>query len=102
MKPFATIISDAEVMVNGIRDNQDVLAKRQIDEKFANEMQADIDACIAHNNEQETLKAKLKEKTEQVDASLEALMKKAAEARKIIKMDMPQSAWREFGITDKR
>jgi hypothetical protein len=101
-KSFAQTISDAEVMVNGIRDNQDVLAKRQIDNAFADAMQADINACIELNNEQETLKAKLKEKTEQLYGVMEALAKRDSEARKIVKMDMPQSAWREFGITDKR
>jgi hypothetical protein len=30
------------------------------------------------------------------------MLKQASEARKIIKLDMPQSSWREFGISDKR
>jgi hypothetical protein len=95
-------ITDAGVMVNGIRAHQDVLAQRKIDEAFAKELQAGVDACIALNKEQETLKAKLKGKTEEFDAAFAAMQKKAAEARKIIKLDMPQSSWREFGIEDKR
>jgi hypothetical protein len=89
-------------MVSGIRAHQDVLAQRKIDITFANELQADTDACIALNTEQETLKAKLKEKTEEFDKAFAAMLKKAGEARKIIKLDMPQSSWREFGIDDKR
>jgi hypothetical protein len=54
------------------------------------------------NTEQETLKAKLKEKTEEFDKAFAAMLKKAGEARKIIKLDMPHSSWSEFGIDDKR
>jgi hypothetical protein len=89
-------------MVNGIRTHQDVLSQRKIDSAFANELQSGVDACIALNVEQETLKAKLKAKTEEFDATFAAMRKKAAEARKVIKLDMPQSSWREFGINDKR
>jgi hypothetical protein len=95
-------IIDTGVMVSGIKAHQDVLAGRKIDTAFANALQVDVDACIALNQEQETLKAKLKEKTAEFDATFAAMQKKAGEARKIIKLDMPQSSWREFGIDDKR
>ena len=101
-KTYSKTITDTQVMVKGIKENQEVLSRRQIDETFASDLQTDIDTCIALNNEQETLKAKLKEKTEQLDAAMTAMNKKSAEARKIIKLDMPQSTWREFGIEDKR
>jgi broad-specificity NMP kinase len=101
-KTYAQTISDTTVMVKGIRDNQEVLAKRQIDTVFADSLQADIDTAVILNNEQESLKARLKEKTEQLDGIMANLTKKAGEARKIIKMDVPQSLWREFGINDKR
>jgi hypothetical protein len=95
-------IMDTEVMVNGIRAHQDVLAQRKIDNVFANELQSNVDVCIALNVEQETLKAKLKTKTEELDAAFATMQKKAAEARKIIKLDVPQSSWKKFGINDKR
>jgi hypothetical protein len=95
-------ITDAGVMASGIRANQDVLAQRKIDMAYADQLQAEIDTCIALNVEQETLKAKLKAKTEEFDKAFASMQKKATEARKIIKLDMPQSSWREFGINDKR
>ncbi|MDR1593153.1 MAG: hypothetical protein LBS43_01555 [Prevotellaceae bacterium] len=101
-KTYAQTISDTTVMVKGIRDNQEVLGKRQIDTVFADSLQADIDTAVTLNNEQESLKAKLKAKTEQLDAVMATLTKKAGDARKIIKLDIPQSSWREFGINDKR
>jgi hypothetical protein len=102
IKTFAQRISNATVIVQGIRDNQEVLSKRQIDNAFADNLQTDIDTAVALNNEQETLKAKLKAKTEQINAVMESLTKKVGEARRIIKLDIPQSSWREFGINDKR
>jgi hypothetical protein len=95
-------ITDTGVMVSGIRAHQDVLAQRKIDNAFADDLQSKADSCIKLNVEQESLKAQLKKKTEEFDAAFEAMNKKASEARKIIKLDMPQSLWLEFGITDKR
>ena len=101
-KSYSKTITDTQVMVNGIKDNQEILSKRQIDDKFAENLQEDINTCIALNNEQETLKAKLKAKTEELSKTMATMNKKSSEARKIIKLDMPQSTWREFGIEDKR
>ena len=101
-KSYSQTITDTQVMVNGIRENQEVLSKRQIDAEFAEKLQADVDMSIVLNNEQETLKAKLKAKTEELDKVITSMKKKSSEARKIIKLDMPQSTWREFGIEDKR
>ncbi|MDR1199184.1 MAG: hypothetical protein LBK94_09290 [Prevotellaceae bacterium] len=95
-------IIDTGVMASGIKANQDVLALRKIDNAFADDLLIKVDACIRLNDEQETLKAKLKEKTEEFEAAFADMLKKAGEARKIIKLDMPQSSWREFGIGDKR
>ena len=101
-KKYSQTITDTQVMVKGIKNNQEVLSKRQIDDTFANELQANIDACVALNDEQESQKAKLKMKTKELDFAMTAMNKKSSEARKIIKLDMPQSSWREFGIADKR
>ena len=101
-KSYSKTITDTQVMVNGIKDNKKVLSRRQIDDKFAASLQVDVDTCIALNNEQETLKAKLKAKTEELDKAMAEMNKKSSEARKIIKLDMPKSTWREFGIEDKR
>ena len=100
--PYSTRITDAQVMIHGIRENQDVLQERLIDAEFADKLDNLVANSIGYNNEQEVLKAKLKEKTEQLRGELAALDKKTSEARKIIKLYMPQSSWREFGILDKR
>jgi len=52
--------------------------------------------------EQEKLKADLKSKTESLNALLDSLAGKYSEARKLVKLEIPQSQWKEFGINDKR
>jgi hypothetical protein len=101
-KSFAKTISDAQVMINGIRSHEEIMSKRNIDRPFIDDFQTEIDACIRLNNEQEQLKALLKEKTNELEKEISSLKKKAGEARKIVKLDIPQTLWREFGIEDKR
>ena len=101
-KKYSQTITDTQVMVKGISNNLEVLSKRKIDSAFAAALQADVIACVKLNDEQEALKAKLKTKTEELNKVMAAMNKKSSEARKIIKLDMPQSTWREFGIEDKR
>ena len=90
------------IMVHGIRQHLEVLSQRKIDSAFADSLQAKVDACMSLDIEQETLKALLKEKTAECDNMRAEMHKQAGEARKIIKMDIPQPLWREFGIEDKR
>lgn len=101
-KSYSQEMADSQVMLSGIKANQAVLAERKIDDNFANKLQEHITACINLNNEQEQLKARLKEKTRELNERMAELKKKTKEARKIIKLDMPQASWKEFGILDKR
>ena len=81
-KTYAQIISDAQVMVKGIRDNETVLAQRKIGGEFADELLFNVDICIKLNGEQESLKAKLKEKTKELDAAMTSLSKRQAKHAK--------------------
>jgi phospholipid N-methyltransferase len=89
-------------MAQGITAHAETLVARKIGAEFASALQQEVDACIALNKEQEALNARLKEKTAAFDAALAAMRRRTAEARKIIKIDIPQTLWREFGIDDKR
>ena len=101
-KSYPNQISDAQVMLAGIKTNQDVLEKRSIDENFTDNLEVILNSCIKLNNEQEELKARLKTKTEELNKQMAELKARTSEARKIIKLDMPQTTWKEFGIADKR
>ena len=54
------------------------------------------------NQEQEKLKAELKSKTAELDEQYKALQKQSADLRKRVKLDYPQTQWKEFGIEDKQ
>lgn len=99
---YAELISLAEVMASGLKNNADEVAKRGISPEFVAEMEALRNQAITLNNEQERLKADLKSKTESLNAKVEALSAKLSESKKIVKLTIPQSSWLEFGISDKR
>jgi len=101
-KTYSKEITDAQVMSAGIKTNAEVLAKRGINAEFTSGLDNTINTCVKLNNEQEELKARLKTKTEELNKQMAELQKKTGEARKIVKLDIPQTAWKEFGIADKR
>ena len=101
-KTYSKTITDAQVMLAGIKANQTTLAKRNIDNAFTGDLEKNINSCVNLNNEQEELKARLKTKTQELNKQMAELKKKAGEARKIVKLDMPKTTWKEFGIADKR
>ena len=54
------------------------------------------------NSEQEKLKADLKTKTEELSKTITEMESKVSFIKKLIKIDIPKTQWREFGIEDKR
>ncbi len=101
-RTYSQAISDAQVMLAGITTHQDKLKKRGIDDEFTDDLQATINDCVQLNNEQEALKAKLKVKTAELNNRMANLKAKTSEARTIVKLDLPQTSWKEFGILVKR
>ena len=54
------------------------------------------------NSEQEKLKADLKTKTQELSKTISEIESKVSFIKKLIKIDIPQTQWKEFGIEDKR
>lgn len=99
---FAETMSRAQLMTTAIKENAEVLAKRGIDSTFVQEMEQLRAAAMELNSEQERLKAELKMKTEALFNTVNQLEVKYREAKKIVKLDIPQAQWVGFGIEDKR
>jgi hypothetical protein len=95
-------LSGAHVLVAGLKANLDKLKRRGLDEDFVEAVEALNGKIATLNAEQEALKSRLKEKTAQVDEAMTELRTKTAEARKVVKLELGQASWREFGITDGR
>jgi len=101
-KTYAEKIKDAEVMSAGLLNNAAHAEKRGMDAEFTGKLKSDLQKAITLNNEQEKLKADLKQKTAALDATMKALDKQVTEARKLVKIEFPQAQWKEFGIEAKR
>ena len=101
-KSYAVQISNAQVMLSGLKANQEKLEKRGITDEFVTSLGSVLNNAIDKNNEQEKLKADLKSSTASLDAFLSQMAKLMSEANKLVKLEMPQEQWKEFGIQAKR
>ena len=97
---YADQINAARLLLNGLKNQGKVLAKRGLDDAFA----ANFDTVLADaqklDSEQESLKSRLAEKTAELTAKLEEVTKASAEVKKLVKLDLPKQSWKEFGISD--
>jgi len=101
-KTYAESIKDAEVMSAALGNNATRVAKRGLTTEFITLLKTHIQKAIMLNNEQEKLKADLKQKTAELDAMMSSMNAEVAEARKIVKIEFPQTQWLEFGVDAKR
>jgi hypothetical protein len=99
-KSYAERMKDAQVMLAGLRERD--LTHRGIDEDFILNLEENINSAVEQNGEQQRLKAKLKIQTANVNKTVKNLIDKVAEAKKVVKLDVPQELWKQFGIQDKR
>ncbi len=99
---YAQRMDEINVMVDGCAANQERLAKRGLTQELLARFIEQHSKVKRVNSEQEALKARLKEKTAELEAECVILFEIASEIRKIIKLEMPQESWKEFGIQAKR
>ena len=99
---YAEHINSAIVMAAGLNANLEKLRKRGINEAFINSLNESMANAISKNNEQEKLKADLKTCTSELNDFMNHLEKVMREAHKVVKLEIPQSQWKEYGIADKR
>lgn len=98
---YSETITNTKVMIDGLKGNTSELPEKLTPE-FIKEMEDLRTEMEATNSLQEKQKADLKATTEKLDSLSKRLREKYAEAKKRVKMDFPQSKWREFGIEDKK
>jgi len=99
---YAEQMNNSKTMIAGLKQHTERLSKRGLDGEFLTNIETNYTEAQTLDNEQEKLKAELKTKTETLKLKVKDLSKMYAEARKIIKIEMEQSSWKEFGINDKR
>lgn len=98
-RSFAEIVSQAQVMATGLKNNATDVAKRGIDADFIAELEKNRAEAITLNDEQERLKAELKAKTDALDKKMKEINAQLSEAKKVVKLAIKQVGWKEFGIS---
>jgi hypothetical protein len=101
-KSYAAQVSNAQVMATALKSNMDKLQKRGMSEEFVASLDRSLNNILVQNSGQEKLKADLKSTTAVLHALLQQLNQMMREATKMVKLEIPQTQWKEFGITDKR
>lgn len=92
---YSKQITDSKVMADALKKNLGQVTK--IDEAFVNELEQ-----LKTEVETLKLKANLKAKTAQLDEKMKLLIEKHSFAKKRVKLDIPQTQWKEYGIQDSK
>ena len=101
-RTFAEIVNKSRLMIAGLRNNSPEVTKRGIDPSFVSQYESELQELERLDAEQERLKAELKLKTEETLAKRKQVENKLSEAKKVVKLSLPQAQWVEFGMEDKR
>jgi hypothetical protein len=95
-------LSQAELLLAGLAVHGERLAKRGLDADFINGFSAVHQRMSDAYAAQQAYKARYLEKGVERRVHQRQLQELCREARKMIKVELPREAWREFGITDRR
>ena len=101
-RTFAEIVNKSRLMIAGLRNNAAEVNRRGIDASFITEYENELQELEKLDAEQERLKAELKMKTEAALTKRKQVESKLSEAKKVVKLSLPQAQWAEFGMEDKR
>jgi hypothetical protein len=99
---FADKVEEIHLMLGGLASNTDKLAKRGVSPEFLTAFTKAYNDLRALDLEQAALIARQKEKTVEINEKLDETLNFYREARKVVKLDIPQESWKEFGIAVQR
>ncbi len=99
---FSDKLTMARLMTAGIRAHETELSKTSITSKYADDIEKVLTELQDLDIEQERLKSALKTCTKSLSDKSKVLNELFAEAKRNVKFAIPQSGWKEFGISDKR
>jgi hypothetical protein len=101
LKNLAAFIEAARLMLAGLAAHVEQLGARGLDAAFLTALSAKYQQLLDSHGEQQALKARLMEKTRERQAIQRELLDQYREARKTVKIALPNETWREFGISDR-
>ena len=101
--PFGNKLHLVSLMVTQLKNAAvEFLARLGITSEEVVEFETRLGTTEGLNVEQETLKARLKDKTAELDAEFEVLEDIYLKFKRKIKAEVAQELWREYGIDDSR
>ena len=98
-KTLGKKIEAANVMLAGIRSHKETLDPRGITEQYIEKFAKLTNDCVAINNNQEKAKAALVNLTQQLKERIAELEGEYQFCKRVIITDIPQSLWKEFGVS---
>jgi hypothetical protein len=95
---FNQQVGEAELLVEAMSANQELLAPGGGGEEFLNQLKGVVNDLKSLNLEQERYKALQRESTEKIRQKLKSMKNLVRKGRRIIKNEIEQKRWIEFGI----
>lgn len=95
---FNQLVGEAELLAEAMSANQELLAPGGGGEEFLNQLKGVVNDLKSLNTEQERYKALKKESTEKIRQKFKSMKQLVLKARRIVKNEIEQKRWVEFGI----
>lgn len=99
---FSQSVSDFRTMSGGITERLASLSGVGITAADATAMSSYADQLDTLNTQQESLKAQLKAKTDELNVLMKEAKAKNSDLTKRVKIAVPQEEWIAFGVTARR
>jgi hypothetical protein len=91
-------VGEAELLAEAMSANQELLAPGGGGEEFLNQLKGVVNDLKSLNTEQERYKALQKESTEKIRQKFKTMKDLVLKGRRIVKNEIEQKRWVEFGI----
>lgn len=91
-------MGEAELLAEAMSANQELLAPGGGGEEFLNQLKGVVNDLKSLNTEQERYKALQKESTEKIRQKFKSMKQLVLKAKRIVKNEIEQKRWVEFGI----
>lgn len=95
---FNQLVGEAELLAEAMSANQELLAPGGGSEEFLNQLKGVVNDLKSLNTEQERYKALQKESTEKIRQKFKSMKQLVLKGKRIVKNEIEQKRWVEFGI----
>jgi hypothetical protein len=98
MATFAQRLVSAKNIIAGLAAHVETLSKRGFTQEVIDQMSGLYDQAVKQDDARNALKARSQEATTQAEETMTELESFCGDAKKIIRMDLPEETWPEFGF----